>query len=344
MRPITALAAAGVVALPWHLWVAARDFSWVEGFYLEHNFGRATTAMEGHGGSDLLYYPLVIALGFLPWSVFFAPTLIGMFRRMRRDDPWRSGYILMACWAGVYVGLFSLAKTKLPNYVVPAYPALALATACYVYHLRRATAASAAWWPNLAMGAFALTGVGMAVGLPVAAHFLLPGEEWLGLVGLIPLVGAVVCFALFRLGKARTAAVSFATCAVLLTVALLAGVAQQVDRHQQIHVLLSEVAKRSDDPQLATFRCLEPSWVFYSDRNIPVLYGRPDGDVRRFLSASGDRFLITTEDGFRQIEDKLPPGVEELARAPYFLQEVDVVLLGNTGGKQRIATSPRPKR
>jgi 4-amino-4-deoxy-L-arabinose transferase-like glycosyltransferase len=343
MRPITAVLAAGAVALPWHFWVGARDFSWIEGFYVQHNLGRAASAMEGHGGPALLYYPLTILIGLLPWSMFIVPMAIGMIRRMRRGDPWRSGYVLMACWIGVYVGLFSLARTKLPNYVVPAYPALALATACYIYHLRRATTAAADWWPKVAMGAFALVGVAVAVGLPVAAHALLPGEEWLGLIGLVPIVGAGVCFLLFQLGKRRTATVSFAASAVLLAVTLLAGVAQRVDRHQRLHVLLKEVAQRSDDPQLAAVICLEPSWVFYHNHNIPVLPQQDGEEVHRFFNADGDRFLIVVEPYLEQLEDDLPPGVEELARAPYFLQGMDLVLLGTADGHERIANSRLPR-
>jgi hypothetical protein len=137
--------------------------------------------------------------------------------------------------------------------------------------------------------------------------------------------------------------ISFAACAVLLSVALLAGVAQRVDRHQRLHVLLAEVARRSDDPQLASFRRLEPSWVFYNNRSIPVLY-QPDGrDVNSFLRAEGDRFVIATEADFHQIKDNLPAGVVELARAPYFLRGVDLVLLGNPEGRARTAGSPRPQ-
>jgi len=327
MRPVTGIVAAAV-ALPWHIWVAMRDFRWIEGFYWVHNFGRAVTPMEDHGGSALLYYPIAIALGFAPWSVLLAPVFIGLFKRIRQSDPWRIGYILLACWIGVYVALFSLAGTKLPNYVVPAYPALALLTGCFVFHLRRATTAAAAWWAFVAMGVLATSGVAVAVGLPIAAHIHLPGDEWLGVVGLIPIVGATVCLWLFSRKKWRTGSICFASCAVVLTVALLAGVAQRIDRHQQIDVLVAEIFKRSDAPEIASFACLEPSWVFYSGRNIAHFSEKRRQDLRGFLAGGRDRFVITTDHHWERLRSTLPAGATVLAECPMFLKERRLFLIG----------------
>jgi len=88
MRPVTAVVAVLAVALPWHVWVGVREYAWIEGFFLQHNLGRAAGVMEGHGGSALFYYPMAVMAGFFPWSVFFAPMLIGLVGRIRRRDSW----------------------------------------------------------------------------------------------------------------------------------------------------------------------------------------------------------------------------------------------------------------
>ena len=65
MRPITAVASAMVVALPWYLMVGIEtDGEWVRSFLLEHNVSRASTAMEGHTGNAFLFYPVAILVGF----------------------------------------------------------------------------------------------------------------------------------------------------------------------------------------------------------------------------------------------------------------------------------------
>ena len=42
------------------------------------------------------------------------------------------GVVLALCWFGTWFVLWSLVKTKLPHYLLPAYPALALLTACFI--------------------------------------------------------------------------------------------------------------------------------------------------------------------------------------------------------------------
>ena len=45
---------------------------------------------------------------------------------------WRDGCLLASCWFGVWFVFWSVCKTKLPHYLLPAYPALALLVACWI--------------------------------------------------------------------------------------------------------------------------------------------------------------------------------------------------------------------
>ena len=67
------------VALPWYLMVGiATHWEWPKQFFYDHNFGRATRTMEGHGGS-VLYYPLVLIAGTMPWSIFLAAVIVAAY-------------------------------------------------------------------------------------------------------------------------------------------------------------------------------------------------------------------------------------------------------------------------
>src|SRR5947208_1704523 len=73
-----------LVAAPWYAWVAAdTKAEFLRGFFLQHNLGRFLEPMESHHGS-VLYYALVLLVGFSPWSVFFAATLWHFFSGVRR--------------------------------------------------------------------------------------------------------------------------------------------------------------------------------------------------------------------------------------------------------------------
>jgi len=339
MRPVPAALAALAVALPWHVWVAMRDFSWVEGFYLVNNLGRATNAMEGHGGSSLLYYPISVAAGFFPWSVLAAPVLIGLVRRIRNNDPWRDSYILAACWVGVFMGVFSLAQTKLPNYVLAAYPALAMLTGCYIYHLQRGVVKSAPWWPKVAVTVLGSAGVVIVVGLVVAVQHFLPGEHWLVAIGLIPLAGGIVCFALLHKEQVQLLGPALLVVAVAADLAAFVGVAPRVDRHQRIEALLDETHQRSERPELASYIVIEPSWVFYGKQNIRQFGADELEAAQDFLAeGDGDRFLITTAEQYKTLRQGLPANVATITSAPELLSDANLVLIGRVQPEDVIAS------
>jgi 4-amino-4-deoxy-L-arabinose transferase-like glycosyltransferase len=70
--------------------------------------------------------------GFFPWT-FILPVGIGqLVRRVRTRDPRAAAYLFVAIWAIVWFAFFSICETKLPNYVLPAYPALAIIGGAWV--------------------------------------------------------------------------------------------------------------------------------------------------------------------------------------------------------------------
>ena len=175
MRPIMALGIALAVALPWYVLVGIRtDGVFLRGFFLEHNLSRATQSMEGHSGS-ILFYPIAILVGFFPWSILAVPVVLDTIRHGKEKTRWTKGYLLAACWVGVYVGLFSLAATKLPSYVTPCYPALAMLTGCFVDRWTRGVITTSRHWFRVAFGITSLVGVVFLVGVPIVARGFLAG-------------------------------------------------------------------------------------------------------------------------------------------------------------------------
>jgi 4-amino-4-deoxy-L-arabinose transferase-like glycosyltransferase len=92
-----------------------------------HVVERSVIAMEGHGGASILgyiaglpFYFIAIFITFFPWS-FKLPWLA---RRLWRErDPLDNYFI--AGSALIFL-IFTLVKTKLPHYTLPAFPLLAL--------------------------------------------------------------------------------------------------------------------------------------------------------------------------------------------------------------------------
>ncbi len=218
MRPLTAVAMVLLVAGPWYALVGMRtDGEFLAGFFGVHNFGRFLNAMENHRG-PIFYYLVALAIGFFPWSVFFAPGFVSMRKALAARDGWRPGYVMVGAWLAVWIGFFSLAGTKLPSYVAPAYPAVALFMGAFVDRWLREPAALSRAASRLAWGTVALAGVGILVALPIVAHIFLNDDWTLGLVGVVPLAAAAVGLVYCECGKSREAAWTMATMGVLLAV------------------------------------------------------------------------------------------------------------------------------
>jgi 4-amino-4-deoxy-L-arabinose transferase-like glycosyltransferase len=347
MRPVTAIAISFAVALPWYIWVGVRtDGEFLRGFFFEHNLSRATQSMEGHSGS-ILFYPAAMLAGFFPWSVFAVPVVLDAVRHSRQNSRWVTGYIFAACWVGVYVGAFSLAKTKLPSYVTPCYPALALITGCFIERWTRNVLTTSGHWFRGALGITSLVGLGFVIGVPIMAHYFLPGDEWLGAIGVIPLAAGVITLYFAEKNQPRRAAYVFASSAFLFATLLFGGVIGRVDRHQQSDVLLREIASHGDDVQVASFGLIEPSWVFYYKQPIDELAGqdtrtggrtwiersgtwvkKPLLSVDDLLSRSSEPLIITSDHHLPQLQDRLPEGYGVISDIPYFMRNGRILLVG----------------
>jgi len=128
MRPITAAIVLAVVALPWYVLVAQRtDGLWLAQFISKYNIGPFLQPSLGHRG-PVFYHFVMILVGFFPWSVFLGPVVVFTYRQISRPDPSRWAYVLLSCWVGVFFVFWSVCSTKLPHYVLPTYPALAMLT------------------------------------------------------------------------------------------------------------------------------------------------------------------------------------------------------------------------
>ena len=135
-----------VTALPWYVLCAGRNPDFLHVFIIEHNFNRYLT-LEFRHIQPFWYYLPITAAALLPWVVWLCWS-------GRRENlagaaqPERSVHLFMAAWGLFPVFFFSLSKSKLPGYILPAAPALAFLIALAV----RRTLTSQRAFPRYAVG------------------------------------------------------------------------------------------------------------------------------------------------------------------------------------------------
>jgi 4-amino-4-deoxy-L-arabinose transferase-like glycosyltransferase len=119
LRP-AAVAAFAVVALPWYAAVLhdqGRRF--VDVFLLNHNVQRFTSTIHNHPGPVFYYVPLLV-VGLVPWAGLLVPALLRASPRESRRE------LFVLLWLVLPLAFFSLAASKLPGYILPCLPPLAI--------------------------------------------------------------------------------------------------------------------------------------------------------------------------------------------------------------------------
>jgi 4-amino-4-deoxy-L-arabinose transferase-like glycosyltransferase len=124
-----ALALYALIVLPWFVAISLRVGPQATIELIGHyTVGRYTGIIENQGGGIYYYVPVII-LGFFPWIAFAPAAFVRAFRV--RADRGSSLTRLALVWSVIPFVFFSLAQTKLPNYIALLIPALAVLVALW---------------------------------------------------------------------------------------------------------------------------------------------------------------------------------------------------------------------
>ena len=118
-----AIAAFCLTALPWYILCARRNPDFFRIFIIEHNFKRFLTPEFQHI-QPFWFYGAVLLIALLPWTALGVWSLVVgsvQFWRSKQLSP-NSHFFLT--WALFCLLFFSISKSKLPGYILPAIPAI----------------------------------------------------------------------------------------------------------------------------------------------------------------------------------------------------------------------------
>jgi 4-amino-4-deoxy-L-arabinose transferase-like glycosyltransferase len=120
-----AIGAFCIVAIPWYALCAVRNRDFLRVFLWQHNVERYATPLFQHRQPFWYFAPIALA-ALLPWTVLLWPAAQqGLC--LRREKSWSgSPGFFFACWALWPILFFSFSQSKLPGYILPAIPPMAL--------------------------------------------------------------------------------------------------------------------------------------------------------------------------------------------------------------------------
>ena len=344
------------VGMPWYILVAvATKLEFARGFFLKHNLERAMNPMENHSGS-VLYYPLVLILGTLPWSIFAAGALwTAAWSCVRQPKPrWQTAwdrsadqagrggpaaYRFLGLWILVYLTVFSISATKLPNYVLPVVLPWSILTARLLDRWRRRMLELPTWWMRMSVASLVLFGVGLGASVALAggvgeASFLrgrfFPGLAPYALFGLIPIVGGLIAAWQLRLGKRHAFLAIVTVSAVLLfaPLAAYAGAFFNGFKPARFFAETTEAGRKDLDLQVYSWGADHlPSLNFYLRRDVRTL-GSGD-EVAYHLRSPIPAFIVMPESNAKQFRELHPSLGKEAGRHFDLYRGQPLVMLTN---------------
>ncbi len=113
-----------LVTAPWFYLVMKANPEFFQRFFIFEHYTRFTT--KEHGRYQPWYYFIpVLLLGMLPWTILMFDTLARTWKNSSRGNAFNPERFLLIWAIFIYV-FFSVSGSKLPSYLLPMFPALAL--------------------------------------------------------------------------------------------------------------------------------------------------------------------------------------------------------------------------
>ena len=363
------------MAGPWYGIVTADTRGlWASAFFNNENLRRFSTPMENHQG-PFFYHAVVLLVLFTPWSVFllaavwygvkgtrsaepnpptpfpekegggkpltsiFSPSPLGGGAASEVGLSSPRPHRFLICWFAVYLVFFSAAATKLPNYMLPVYPALAILTSRFLVRWRTGDITLPKWLMPAAIAGLVLTAVVVGSGMLVAGDTLkvlpdgarvFPGLGRWAVLAVIPLASAFVMMRAMRADDRGRFLRAMTIGAVAFTTLAAAIPPLNVDTQKAAKELVREsgVADPSRDLRLAHFDWFQPSVVFYAHREVADIPS-PDKAVE-FLTVPTPAYLfIPAKTWEALVEAKVTVPVRIVARHHDFYRNCEILVVTN---------------
>jgi len=336
-------AAAGVllflaIALPWYVLVGSETRGhFLRGFWWHENVNRFLQPMDNHRGS-IFFYPLVFIIGFAPWCVFLIPTAMNGWKEARdRANLERLASRFLLFWFAAYILFFSVAATKLPNYILPAYPAFALLTARMLIRWTRGELKLPKWLMPACLASVALVGVLTGAGLFIASGEIplkslkgngIAGLESWAAIGMFPIAAGMLAWYWHRHGRRREAIAVVSISAIAYLHLLISYPTRIVDSRKAPKDLIAAAGlpRPKDEIRIGSLGYFQPSLVFYAQREVTQL--PTEEDALQLLASPLPSYLICPFKTWDELASKAPR-CRMVAKHYDLYRNFDVVVVTN---------------
>ena len=114
-----------LVVSPWFYWVMKANPEFFQKFFIYEHYTRFTTKELGRYQPWYYFVPILL-FGMMPWTALLFDTVLRTWKNSTRSDNAFNPERFLLIWAVFIYFFFSVSGSKLPSYLLPMFPALAL--------------------------------------------------------------------------------------------------------------------------------------------------------------------------------------------------------------------------
>ncbi|HEY4957917.1 MAG TPA: glycosyltransferase family 39 protein, partial [Caldimonas sp.] len=254
---------------PWFVAASLRNPEFPQFFFIHEHWQRYTSNVHQRSGAWWYFVPQLI-MGFLPW-LGLAPGMVKVVAAEGRAAGFRP-VLFASIWVATIFLFFSASGSKLPGYIIPLYPALAILGGLALNRLERSS-----WrWHIVAMAVVTIAGVvaspfvarlGADVALRVSFRAFAP---WLAVACMLGTLGLAVAWILNRRDTTLSIVAYALSCFALVMVTLTGHESFGRDSSQVALVAPLEAILRPGMP-VYSVRLLDHTLPFYLRRTMVMV-------------------------------------------------------------------------
>lgn len=286
-----------VITLPWFVWVQLRNPEFFQFFFIREHFGRFALN-EHHRAGAWYYFLAVLLVGGMPWSLVYVRALFVSWRSPPPENLAINPMRLLLLWVVSIVVFYSVSQSKLPGYILPVYPALALLLGCAVQRQKIALSRS------MLLGIAGL-GIAIVAAAPLImripkfaanADLIEPYTSWVMASGAIMLAAALVAYAV-RIRFAHLASITLSFGILLAFQVLVVGAESVEDlfsSEQLVDTALDKIGEFEPDVPFYSLDMYEQTMPHHLGRTLTVVKFK--GELQMGISQDPAKAVASVEE------------------------------------------------
>ena len=318
-----------LLTAPWFWLISTRNPEFAQFFFIHEHWQRYTSSVHQRSAPWWYFGPQLIA-GFLPW-LGLTPRICALLRNSGQAREFRPE-LLLAVWAGAILVFFSLSGSKLPGYILPVFPALALLAALALDRI------DAKAWQRQLLGMLLLAGCGL-----LATLLLQRSDDyglWLGAACLVILLGLLLAWRCNRRGQLSLSITLFALAWFAGTTVGLAGHQTLGRSNSGVDLVPAIQAVLTPQMPIYSVRRLDHTLPFYLRRTM-IMVEAPD-ELAFGVEQEPQKWLPTLA-AFSAAWTTGPPALALMSRDSYQqLKEQGLPMFDLSGDEKRLVVTNFP--